>query len=440
MLSLNYKLRPGISILLCLFHCALLIHLASTRWYSRYTTLLVFCMVCIQFLNYRRWWPAAVSIAACTVMFLPRVPRLANHFNIELIGGLIILVLLACRILGLKHRIKPVTITYTIRCTLIALYFITGFHKLNSGFFNADGSCVSHISFTMFDTTGTLPLPLVRITQFFTLMSELVLPFGLLHYRTRKPALFLFVFFHFYLSLCSFVNFSSFAVFLLIGSYLNLEEDYSYLKKDLKIYMAVCIIAALPTQVTGYVLGRHNFMILQKGFVYSIGYVFLFRALFYKTKAVRQACPAPLIPALAVTAISLWGLQSYVGLSTARTLNMYSNVVTEKSRNNHLIIDTKKTKIWGFEEDYVTIVRMPKGAKWYGPLTPQECDIPLIEFKRMARSWTRRDATASCTIRYKGKLLDITNLRESEFSQTKWWHRFLFYRPIPKEGTNPCLW
>jgi hypothetical protein len=441
MITDKRPLRPGFLILLCLFNCALLLHFGTSGWPYLKTTVVIALMTGIQFLNYRLWWPCAVSVIICLAGFLITVPRQANHFNMELFIGLIILGFLAYRYTGFKNHIAPETISRTIRLTLITIYFISGFHKLNSGFFNLDGSCATFINLKLFGDDIVLPDVMVRVLQVATIATEMILPFGLLHHKSRKPTVFLLALFHLYLALCNFSNFSAFAVFLLIGSSIDLSAtNLSSFKNGLRTYMGFCLAAA-----TAGFMARHPFehprvYILLRGILFCIGCAVLCKTFLFKKDLARQPYKPSVVPMLVVTLLILWGLQCYIGLSTGRNFNMFSNLVTEKNRNNHFLIDTQKTKIWNFEEDLVTIVQLPEGIKKFNMVDPAEYDFPLIEFKKVAHKWAGKKKKMSCTIIYKGKLIHIDDFKQSEFARTEWWEHFLFYRPVPKEGTNPCMW
>ncbi len=441
MIVSKYNLRPGILILLCLFNCALLLHLGNSNWFYYKTTSLIVVMAGLQLLNYKMWWPTAVSIAACIAVFAVKVPRLANHFNLEIIIGFIILAFLLYRHMGFKTRITPHTLTLTMRCLLVTIYFIAGFHKLNSGFFSTGGSCASFINLIMFGQGTIMPPALTRTFQVATIVTEMMLPFGLLHYKLRRPTALLLVVFHIYLALCGFANFSAFAALMLFGAVANLSSpNVDVLVKNLKRYMLCCIGAALVALLYRYFPHHIKVLEIMRGIVFSIGFALLFKTLLYKMPVVKRVHGNYLIPVLAVAVLTLYSMQGYFGLGTARNLNMYSNLITEKSRNNHYLIDTGKTKIWDFEEDLVTIITLPKGAKLANGVPIEQYDLPMIEFRRNAKRWAASDPNASCTIVYRNERIYIPNLKKSSYSKTEWWHRFLFYRPVPKKGTNPCEW
>lgn len=441
MIATTHRLSPGFMVLLCLFNCALLLHLSNGNWYYPKTTFLILLTAGLQLLNYRLVLPVTLSIIACTVVFLPKLPRLANHFNLEIVIGMIILGFMLFRYSGSKKHIAPLAITLTMRCSLIAIYFIAGFHKLNSGFFNNNGSCASYINLLAFNRDVVLPQLLTRVLQIATIIIEMVLPFGLLHYKLRKPTVCVLVLFHAYLALCGFANFSAFAAFLLAGSVINLgQPNLSNIKKPLKIYIACCIVAAIASCFYSDFPKYELLLQFLRNAIFSIGFIILFKTLLFKMPTLKQAFYFSTVPVISVLLLTLWGMQGYFGLSTARSFNMYSNLITEKTRSNHYLINTRKTKIWNFEEDVVSIVKLPKEVKWENAVAANRYDIPLIEFKTMAKRWSELYPEAGCTIIYKGKVIFIPNLKRSAFSKTEWWHRFLFYRMIPQKGVNECMW
>jgi len=136
--------------------------------------------------------------------------------------------------------------------------------------------------------------------------------------------------------------------------------------------------------------------------------------------------------------ISLWTLKTYVGLGNTGNLTMFSNLVTEKSKSNHFLIDTRKTKIFDFEEDYVEIITLNNtnaSENFVG------YRIPVVEFKFMIQnSIENSNKPLPCALKYKNKILQFDDLKKSEFSTAKWWYKYLSFRNIQINGPNKCRW
>src|SRR5690606_24274196 len=122
-------------LILCLFNCALLMHIGSGHWLYQKTTAFIVVMVGLQFLNFRIWWATLLSAMAFIIVVVPSFPRLANHANIETLLGIALLILSLYYSFKKEIKVNPQLISNTFRFGLISLYFMAGFHKLNYGFF-----------------------------------------------------------------------------------------------------------------------------------------------------------------------------------------------------------------------------------------------------------------------------------------------------------------
>lgn len=446
------QIAPQLCVLFCLFNCALAMHLGSGGWKFQKTITFIVLMMGLQFLNYRFWKATLLSIIGFTIVSAPIFPRLANHANLEFIIGLILLVLL-CIYQYKKSKkeewnINPQVISNTFRYALITLYFIAGFHKLNSGFFSITGSCAefvgNHFHSIIFPEGFKTAPEIIRFFQILTIIVEMLIPFGLLHYKTRKPTAIILVAFHFYLSLTSFANFSAFAGFLITGSLISFKsvEYIKHITKGLRIYILFTICAVITSYfITRFELVNVNLIRFYNAVIFNIGWAVFFSIFIYNLPVEKEKSKLLTIPTIVVVFITLWGLQCYAGLSNAGNLTMFSNLVTEKSRNNHFLIDTRKTKMCAFEEDYITILELPEEYKWESSQKLINYDLPVIEFKTQVAEWIKKtDRKIRCVVKYKGETIIIDDLKASEFGNAKWWYRYLFYRKIAPKGSVECLW
>ena len=104
-----------------------------------------------------------------------------------------------------------------------------------------------------------------------------------------------------------------------------------------------------------------------------------------------------------------------------------------------MLIDTKKTKIFDFEEDNLLILKLHdtvKNEKLEG------FKLPVIEFKCVAKRWTDKypDLKINATVVYQNDTLQIDDLKKTKFIETKWWYHYVFFRKIQPEGPNGCYW
>ena len=142
------------------------------------------------------------------------------------------------------------------------------------------------------------------------------------------------------------------------------------------------------------------------------------------------------LPAL----VFIWCLFPYL-FGAQASLTMFSNLVTEKERSNHLIIDTRYTKIWDFEKDLVFVEDIPTTYRPPSRYDLQGYLIPLSEFKFIA-SVTTQDPEREVSI--KGKVNEeqiwIEDLAHSEFANAPLVSRFMSFRQIDPIGSAKCRW
>ena len=270
----------------------------------------------------------------------------------------------------------------------------------------------------------------------------MILPFGLLFNKTRKYSAIVLLIFHFYLSLSVFADFSSIALFLIVGSLLDFNKklEFKKLNNSIKIYLVFVITSVFSS----IFMQRFNVDLYKisfyKGVIYNIGFgIVLFAILknYHSRKYVYNFFYNRFIIPLIVI-VSFWTLKTYIGLGNAGNLTMFSNLVTEKQNNNHLIIDTKKFKIFDFEEDNVEIIYL-KNLNIKEDFVGYK--IPVVEFKYLVHYWDKNyNDVVPCKLIYKGKKIEIKDLRKSQFNNCKWWYKYLFFRKIQINGPNKCRW
>lgn len=442
------NIPQGYLLLLSLLTCSYLLDVGHNRWLFAKTAAFIALMVVLQFFNYRLWWATALASISFLLTFLPSFPRLTNHGNLEVFISFTLLLCIGLHAYKKRAALPPEIINLAFRWTLIMVYFWAGFAKLNAGFFDISGSCATEINYRLymvfFNGEFIPPDYIIRLMQAATILMEMVVPFGLLHHKTRKAAVWLLLIFHFHLSLCRYANFSALAVLLLSGSMLNFGKGFysQALLRGLSIYQAFCIMCA----VCAYFLSRTGIVEpdnirFYSGLIFNIGMTAFMLTLIDKSIGTRQNYTFSFLPVLPVLFITLWASQPYIGLSNTANLTMFSNLVTEKSRSNHYLVDTGKTKIWEFEENYVTVLQMPdyavKGRELEG------YDLPMTEFKRRAGYMARHykdNGPFKCTILYKGKKLIINDIATSSFGKPRWWYQYIYFRKIPQPGVKECLW
>ncbi len=413
-------------------------------FWLRYSSLL---FLLIQLWRIQLYAAALASMFMGALYYALLFPRLANHSNLELFITVLIFGLLAYRFLYRKNLLPTAILPWIFRISTISIYWYAGFHKLNTDFFDLNSSCVITLNDLVFAANayfGILSkITLVKVLLVATVLIEMVVPFGLLFRKTRKIAAVFILTFHAYLSIRQIADFSALAVFLLSGSFFDFSTSTNTkrLIKSVRFYGLFVALAILSDFVLYALKIAPGIVIIIHGLIYNIGVLLLFRGIFrtpFREQAAltkSQKFKLLLIPAL----ITVWTIRPYLGLGNAANFTMFSNLVTEKSRSNHLLINTNYTKLTNWEEDYVTLIKLPESWKeeqFEGFL------LPKMEFAYQIKRQSSRfpDEAMPATVIYKGKTIVVPDLRKSEFATIKFYYKFIFFRKIPIDGPCPCLW
>lgn len=406
---------------------------------------LVFFLLLTIF-NPKKWWATLLNCCILIGLQILAFPRIGNHSTILLFTSLVIWALFSLKFFKPKLKIDSNLISYFFRITVVTIYFYTGFHKLNNDFFNSCVSCVNGINdyniSSIFNTDFKTNEGLSRFFQWGTVLMECIVPFGILHHKIRKYAIILLLLFHSYLAFSVFADFSATALFLLIGCVIpfNQKEFSSKIIHSLKIYLLFILLAIVSYELLKFSsINPVKYRFIQ-GTIFNIGFLFFIFQFFKNATSERfhfqRNYILPLISIVFI--ISIWTLKTYVGLGNAGNLTMFSNLVTEKSMNNHWLIDTKKTKFFDFEEDNVHIIFINN------PFIKENFNnykLPVAEFRFLVNYWSRKfDKPIPCTLIYKGKKEHFEDIRKSPFTKTKWWYKHLSFRKIQTSSPNRCRW
>ncbi len=438
--------NQNFTVLLALFNSAILLNYNMIIWHHPIALLSVFFTFLLLF--YPNLWQFYIFNIALSLFSLIRYfPRMANHCNIELVIEIIILILIFLKICVPKFKLSNQFIQYLFRVSLITIYFFSGFHKLNTDFFNPCVSCVNAINERLINNlTGLnikLPFQFSYLFQCLTIFIEMILPFGLLWHKSRKITAISLLFFHFLLSIVCYADFSGLATFLIIGSIINFDENTNNNKyiSAIRIYIFFTIFAVIVNAIclqSGFTLYKRYFY---QGILFNIGWLYFIFIFFknYKEKRSYFNYKHFFFLFILVLIISLWSMKTYIGLGNSGNLTMFSNLLTEENRSNHLIINTKKTKVFHFEEDNIFILKLDDPIKKDSLVGFK---IPIIEFKYLSHQLAVKYPTIniSCTLVYKNDTLVITDLKKSKFNESKWWYRFINFRKIQPNAPNKCYW
>ncbi|OYU79809.1 MAG: hypothetical protein CFE23_12410 [Flavobacterium sp. BFFFF1] len=436
--------NPNYLMLLAFFNAALLMNFHSFYRTNLFAALLLLFFGFVSAVDFRFWWASLINTVLAVYFFVPKFPRLANHSNIELVAGTIIIVLLLMKIRKPSLRISGHLITQIFRVSLVTIYFYTGFHKLNTDFLDSSVSCVNRINeYALENLTGNniiLTKTASHLLQLATLFVELILPFGLLWRKTRKATAAVLLVFHGYLAFTVFADFSALACFMILGCLVDPGVKSLHPKTAfyLRIYLFFTVISLAARPFLDRFLMAEKVPFLH-GVIFNIGVlIFFIHYLRNYAASADETRPKKItLPLLCVLIISFWSMKSYIGLGNSGNLTMFSNLITEKSRSNHLLIDTKRTKIVNLEEDNLFILELDNRLQ-YEKL--QGYFLPVSEFKFKAANWAKRFKNIHCKLVYQGDTIKTANLSETDFTKTDWWYRLVNFRKIQPDGACKCLW
>lgn len=442
----HFEEHPNYLVLAALLNGAIVMNFHRLIYRNPILMCVLIFFLLVSIIDIKKWWATVINCLICIILQVNLFPRIGNHSSLLLIISLVIVVLILLNLSRFRFKINPNFISFLFRTFVVTIYFYTGFHKLNADYFNTCVSCVNEINDYALSNILNIPFKttngLSTFFQWSSLFIECIIPFGILHYKLRKTAILILLCFHSYLSLSVFADFSATALFLLLGCVVDLNKKEISLKTI--FYLNIYLIT-IPLAILGFSLlkltsvnpFKHRFL---QGLLFNFGFV-LFAYHYLKTINFprfhfKKTYFFPLLTCSVV--ISIWTLKTYIGLGNAGNLTMFSNLVTEKSMNNHLLIDTNKTKLFDFEEDNVYIISL------INPYISEDYNgykLPVVEFRFLVNYWNGRYKTPiPCTLIYKGKKIVYSDIRNSSFKEIKWWYKYLSFRKIQTTSPNRCRW
>jgi hypothetical protein len=396
-----------------------------------------------------------ISVIVTLADYIFAYPELSNHAVIQFFICLGIMLLVVRSVLNFKTSFYTAEQkTALLRLIVFLIYFFSGFHKLNYGFLDWDQSCVNELNrqITYFSGVGeaTLPKWIVRIMQLATLFVELIVPFGLLWRRTVKLSVFLLFVLHAYLFIAGFAHFASVSLVLLPACLIDFRSvaPLQTFKIKLRSYVFIAALASLVCFFGCHFFGlRYSADKLSVFFFICCGIYFI--AFITAVDLFRNYTPAAfsykkildLKVLFPVLFIFLWGMEPYYGLSNRANMSMYSNLITMKGRDNHLLMKSKYTKLIPFEEDCLQLLEVsPNLIRCFGR-DYRYYYYPVITFRKRTNECLRTiQEPVYVKFIYKSDTISISDLRKSVWSASHWYDRYFYYRPTPVKGYGICVW
>jgi hypothetical protein len=448
-------------------------------------------------------------------------PGVPNHANITIYCNILMIVAMIysfarSRVFATDNdyfeMIRP-----ALRASLILIYCLAGFHKLNSDFFNPQVSCAGAMLSKMLEVgsivtssifsasaafvlaagalfilwkriSGTylvtsrilvyilllilcagvvlygallfldipdLVIAIVLATAVFTVLWELVGGLLLAIPKFQAPMLLVFVTMHAVLAMIGFNDFSVLAFALLFtfvpSSYYQVMNSYVNLRSPpLRIHRAHAyfVINLLGAMLVVGVLSAHTLYIQLVS-----GLSFILAALIFTwpiLSMIFSSSPRPVwggVPVLNrhmpkfmfvfLVLLFLYGTTSYLGLRTTGNFTMFSNLRTEGTSSNHLLLGSNPIKVWGYQEDVVRFVEIRDASRL------EEKSLPVVEFRKRIAEWTQAGQTVPVELEYRGETYSTEDIIKDPVWRTEtrnWEMMLLDFRAIQPEGPNQCSW
>jgi hypothetical protein len=466
-------------------------------------------------------------VLATAVLLFDRFPDVPNHGNIIIYCNIVMIVALIYSFARYRvfatdndyfEMIRPV-----LRASLILVYCLAGFHKLNSDFLNPQVSCAGRmlsavveggsivtsniysasaalilaagalfilrkrISGTYFvtsrlqvytlllilcagvglysalllikprlDIPADLVLAIVLATAVFTILWELIGGLLLTIPKFQAPMLLVFGTMHAVLAMIGFNDFSALAFSLLFtfipSSYYQMINSYANLRfPRLRIHRAHAyfIINLLGAVLSGGILTGTHIQYFQQ----VSGLSFILAALIFtwpilsmifasSRRPVWGGVPIlnrhmPKFMFVFLVLLFLYGMTPYLGLRTAGNFTMFSNLRTEGTFSNHLLLRSNPIKVWGYQEDVVRFMEI-RHARWL-----KGNSLPIVEFRKAIYEWTQAGQTVPLELEYRGEIYSTEDIVKDPVWRTEkrnWEMMLLDFRVIQPEGPNQCRW
>lgn len=133
----------------------------------------------------------------------------------------------------------------------------------------------------------------------------------------------------------------------------------------------------------------------------------------------------------------LYGVTPYLGLRTTGNFTMFSNLRTEGTLSNHLLLRSNPMKVWGYQEDVVRFVEIGH-ARWL-----EGKSLPIVEFRKRIHEWAQAGLTVPLVLEYRGEIYSTKDIVKDPVwrpEQRNWEMMLLDFRVIQPEGPNQCRW
>ncbi len=449
----------------------------TEKWENIYSSLLsMFFLILCLFITKYRYIVFILFLLTSTYFIFDKYPRVSNHSTLIMFINIYLLLSLLVKFLSNNYKFFISSNDFLVlRWTLIIVYFFTGFHKLNYDFLFSDNSCANwYHTKLLFNITNQIirPYPDIFyvISPFLVVILEITESIGLLFKRTQLIALYSFLLLHIYLSLGGFIDFATVCISLMIA----FIPSNSYRKYQHVLSQNVSLIFFKIDRIQCYILGlicigisvfiersfniiqtnNHRLIIFLSGLLFIINLVHLswyFLKKIYSEKiftwdSENLFYKIPIQVYAFITLLLFQGSQNYLGLSTAGTFSMFSNLRTEGGNSNHLILSKNQLEFFEFQKDLVYIEKItpPYYEVNYTVNNLKNKVIPRIVFEEYLYNLKKMNlANVDIILEYNNKKILEKNILQNNYwtpNHLELKHKYLYFREIHLDNNVKCVW
>jgi len=449
----------------------------SERWESMYSSLFSLAFLILTIAAPKHRYVVFIFFLVMSSYFIfEKYPRVSNHSTLILFVNFYLFISLLSKLFTKTYKVIISNNDFIVlRWTLIIVYFFTGFHKLNYDFLFSDNSCANwYHTKLLFNITNNIikPYPdfIYVISPFLVVVLEITESIGLMFRRTQLFALYSFILLHIYLSLGGFIDFAAVCISLMIAfipaknfqnyqHYFSQKIDILFVKID-RIYFYVmcvtCIGLIILIERTFNIIqtSNHRIIIFISGLLFIANLVFLSwyflkkiftdRIFVWESENLFYRIPFQAYSFIAL--LIFQGSQNYLGLSTAGTFSMFSNLRTEGGSSNHLILKDNPLEIFDFQKDlvYIETIKPPYYQLNYTTNNIKNRVIPRLVFEEYLYNLSQMNiSNVDIILEYRNKKLLVKNiLKNSNWTPNKlnFKHKYLYFRKIYLSNDVPCVW
>lgn len=373
-------------------------------------------------------WAFLFALMPIEAWLILRFPLLSNHLNFVMISNFFLILLVFLQRSDEMSLAAPKLLVFS----LGIVYIWAGIHKMNLDFLNPGSSCATMLldrfsnrvfgwAFNSRHYVGKFSLALV-------FCFEIVVGIGFLFFRTRLLAVVAGLLFHAFFSPLGFLNFSSVALAVFIAVIYERVSGHfekSALVRCALIYLFVQFLVSVFSGLIKFIDLNlkmfHNVQII----LYLIFVFFLVAlVLWCLRKSVLPSLPPSrdfswnLVSCSYLFVIILFGAQNYIGLSTAGTFSMFSNLRTEGSGWNHLWIP-RTVKVFNYQDQ---IHWTNQGGRFFGAVNLEVDRVypSDLEKERFMKDAVTRDPLKTYS-GFERKLFHFRNVTEfSSPNECRW--------------------